>query len=92
MAKNRKSKRRKFKKIVLKLSKKEYDLLQRSADFNKISVNKFIKQSIRAGIDDIKPLLSEKTQVSKNQLSLFDFTRENNQTSMLEEYQEFYKD
>jgi len=92
MAKNKKLKRRKFKKIVLKLSKNEYDLLQRSASYNKISVNKFIKQNIRAGIEDVKPFLSEKNQVSKNQLSLFDFKRKNNQISMVEEYKEFYKD
>lgn len=91
MSKKR-AKRKKFRKVSFKLSKKEYEILLKAAEYTGSTPNKFIKKSIRLSLTEIIPLLKDKSDISENQLSLFDFERKNNQFSMLEEYKEFYED
>lgn len=84
--------RRKFRKISIKLSKKEFELLQNCVEHDATTVNKFIKSSLRDKVSEIKPLIKQKQlEDLKSQLSLFDFDRKHSQTSMFEVYKEFYK-
>lgn len=85
------SQRRRFRKISIKVSDKEYKVLKDCVNFSSTTINKFIKQSIRVQVLDIKPQIKQKKdEDSSNQLSLFDFEQKHNQTSMFEEYKEFY--
>lgn len=90
-----KSKKKKFKKIVFKVSQREYDIIEKCAQLDSITLNKFIKRNIRNGVEDMMPRL--KTWLDQlqpdNQLTLFDEDEESIdvvQTNMLEEYDEFY--
>ena len=85
------ARRRKFRKISIKLSDKEFRLLENCADYDATTINKFIKRSMRDKVSDLKPLIKQKDEEDlRNQLSLFDFERKFSQMSMFDEYKEFY--
>lgn len=97
MAAPKKVKRSKFKKVTFKFSKREYEVLEKCAELEDISINKFVKRNIRNGIDDMMPRL--KTWLDQlqpnNQLKLFsdedEFEKEVIiQKSLVEEYSDFY--
>jgi hypothetical protein len=84
--------RRKFRKISIKLSDKEFKLLENCVEYDATTINKFIKSSMRDKFTDLKPLIKQKKEEDlKNQLSLFDFERKYNQMTMFEEYKEFMR-
>lgn len=83
----RKKSKYKFKKIVFKLSSKEYKYLQTCLVLEKTTTNKLIKKFIRQGFDDIRPRVTEweNQKQPKNQLLLFETKKQNLQISLLEE-------
>jgi len=92
-------KRKKFRKITFKFSKREYEILEKCAQLESTSINKFVKMNIRNGIDEMMPRL--KTWLDQlqpeNQLKLFkeepdEQNEQPAQTNMLEEYEEFYQE
>jgi len=84
--------RGKFKTLSLKLSAKEYIFLQKCVLIEQTTVNKFIKKYLREGMEELRPRVKEwEAQLQPdNQLLLFDFDEKAEQTSMLEEYEDFY--
>lgn len=99
MALDKKIKRSKFRKVTFKFSKREFEVLEKCAELESTTINKFVKRNIRNGIDDMMPRL--RTWLDQlqpdNQLSLFadnkyDEPKSLLQKSMLEEYTEFYDD
>ncbi len=94
-----KVKRRKFKKITFKISKNEYEVLEKCAMLESTTINKFIKRNIRNGIEEMMPRIKDWLDQLQpdNQLALFapnefDETKESVQMSMVEEYEEFYEE
>ena len=92
-------KRKKFRKITFKFSKQEYDVLEKCAQLESTTINKFVKRNIRNGIDEMMPRLKTwlEQQQPDNQLKLFNDNEEAEsliptQTSMMEEYEEFYNE
>jgi len=90
-------KRKKFRKITFKFSKQEYEVLEKCAQLDSTTINKFVKRNIRNGIDEMMPRLKSwlEQQQPENQLKLFEDESEEmqlsaTQTSMMEEYKEFY--
>ncbi len=83
----RKKSKRKFKKIVFKLSYKEYEYLQKCILLESTTANKFIKKYLRQGFEELKPRVKvwENQKQPENQLLLFDFDKQNGQSSLLEE-------
>lgn len=74
------------------LSEKELEFLKLCVMLDKTTLNKFIKRGLRTYLekyeDRVKDYLT--AQPEANQLLLFDYKQEVVQTSMLEEYEEFY--
>jgi hypothetical protein len=96
MATSKKARRHKFRKLTFKFSKREFEVLEKCAELESTTINKFIKQSIRKNIDYMMPRL--KTWLDQvqpdNQLKLFSEEDEQEvviQTNMMEEYDEFYE-
>ena len=94
-----KVKRKKFRKITFKFSQQEYDVLKKCAQLESTTINKFVKRNIRNGIDEMMPRLKTwlDQQQPDNQLKLFNDNEKNEsliptQTSMMEEYEEFYNE
>ena len=90
-------KRKKFRKITFKFSKQEYEVLEKCAQLESTTINKFVKRNIRNGIEVMMPRLKVwlDQQQPENQLTFFADNPEDNvmkptQTSMVEEYEEFY--
>jgi hypothetical protein len=77
--------KRKFKKVIFKLSYAEYEYLIKCSTLEKISPNKFIKQHLRKGFEELKPRVTDwdKQKQPENQLALFDFNLQPQQSSML---------
>jgi uncharacterized protein (DUF1778 family) len=96
--KSTKVKRRKFRKITFKVSKNEYEILEKCAMLESTTINKFIKRNIRNGIDEMMPRLKQWLDQlqPENQLELFSPNKFDEpaamQTSMVEEYDEFYNE
>jgi len=93
MSKHIRNTRGKFKTLSLKLSAKEYIYLQKCVYIEQTTVNKFIKKYLREGMEELRPRVKEwEAQLQPdNQLLLFDIDAKPEQTSMLEEYEEFYE-
>ena len=92
-------KRKKFRKITFKFSKQEYEVLEKCAQLESTTINKFVKRNIRNGIDEMMPRLKTwlDQQQPDNQLKLFEDEPEETesaatQISMMEEYKEFYNE
>ena len=86
-SKHSKKSKRKFKKIVFKLSYKEYEYLQKCLLLEKTTANKLIKKYLREGFEELKPRVTEweKQKQPENQLLLFDYKKQDKQSSLLEE-------
>lgn len=88
-------KRTKFRKVTFKFSKREYEVLEKCAELESTTINKFIKRNIRNGIDEMMPRIKvwlDQLQPD-NQLRLFSDDDEKEvivQKSIVEEYFEFY--
>ena len=82
--------KRKFKKVSFKISQKEYEFLQKCIKLENTTSNKLIKKYLRLGFDELRPRVKEweNQKQPENQLELFDFDAEPEQSSMLED-QEF---
>jgi len=82
--------RRKFKKVSFKLSRKEFEFLQKCIQLENTTTNKLIKKFLRQGFEELKPRVKEweKQKQPENQLELFDFDAKPEQSSMLAD-QEF---
>lgn len=82
-----KKSKHKFKKIVFKLSIKEYEYLQKCIMLERTTTNKLIKRYIREGFEGVKTRVEdwEKQKQPKNQLVLFDFNDQDQQISLLGE-------
>jgi len=82
--------KRKFKKVSFKISQKEYEFLQKCIQLENTTSNKLIKKYLRLGFDELRPRVKEweNQKQPENQLELFDFDAEPEQSSMLED-QEF---
>ena len=93
--KKKKSHKNKFHKLTFKFSKREFEVLGKCAQLESTTINKFIKRNIRNGIDEMMPRLKtwfDQLQ-PENQLNLFEdenITEKPVQTSMVEEYSNFY--
>lgn len=93
--KSKPSKRKKFRKVTFKFSKQEYEVLEKCAQLESTTINKFVKKNIRNGISEMMPRLKKwlDQKQPENQLTLFtEETLKPTQTSMMEEYEEFYED
>ncbi len=92
MAKAIRNTRGKFKTLSFRISAKEYIFLQKCVLLEQTTINKFIKKQLREGMEELRPRVNDwEAQLQpENQLLLFDFDAEPEQTSMLEEYSEFY--
>ena len=90
-------KRKKFKKVVFKLSKSEYNYLTICAKLEQTTSNKLIKRYLREGFDGMKERVEEwqKQKQPKNQLDLFTWETEEEsneaQSSMLADKDFLYK-
>lgn len=87
------------KKLVLKFTDKEFQFLKKCAAYQKTTVNKFLKDAIKDRSQPLKSKIKEMEQEArlKKQLNLFEsievdgYEQKQVQTSMIEEYKEFYK-
>jgi hypothetical protein len=90
---SKKPKKTKFRKVTFMLSKSEIDYLSLCVMLDKTTLNKFIKKSLRTSLEKYQDRVNDyiKSRPEMNQLALFDFDAPPVQTSMLEEYEEFYQ-
>ncbi len=97
MASTGKHRKHRYRKVTFKFSKREYEVLEKCAELESTTINKFVKRNIRNGIDEMMPRLKvwlDQLQ-PENQLKLFadnEFDEpEIVQKSMVEEYNGFYE-
>lgn len=89
-----KRKKNKFRKVTFMLSAKELEYLDLCVMLDKTTMNKFIKKSLRTTLEKYQERVNDyiKSRPEMNQLALFDFDAPPVQTSMIEEYEEFYRE
>ncbi len=98
MASTKSKRKTKPKKVVMKFSEREFSFLKKCAGLENATLNKFLKDIIKANTQSLKSKIKdmEKEAKLKKQLNLFDSIRDQeeeakqSQTSMIEEYKEFY--
>ncbi|MDD3878027.1 MAG: hypothetical protein PHT69_15510 [Bacteroidales bacterium] len=71
-----KNKKIKYKKIVFKLSNKQFQIVRKYCEGRDISPNKFFKQAIKEFIINNNLKANNECYISENQLDLFDLVEE----------------
>lgn len=72
----KRSKKIKYKKIVFKLSDKQFQIVKRFCEAREISPNKFFKKAIKDYIVHNYDFSKQNADISENQLDLFDLVEE----------------
>jgi len=72
----KKPKKIKYKKIVFKLSEKQFKIVKRVCEINQMSPNKLFKKAIKDYIVHNYDFSSNNYEISENQLDLFDLVEE----------------